>query len=368
MIKYMFKQTALIVALIALGACHRARLDPVVRAQEWQPEVNMPTSVVVCRSKQCAPAALSSSKEYIYNSLMMMLERNIHEKALICKADPFSHTCIDNYLSLPITVGVTPAHLFINDVEFEDVSVALNRQSIVMSLNYGVSYNGQTPTCKPAKTLLYVRNAKNVVWEDSGYMCKMTTIGKTTIKTLFAIDYIDLDYGYIGGYYSIGLSGPAFGGRSGYMLVRLKNDDYSLSADLILKEKETAPQMIYVQEQNPFLYEECYSTDLQPMPCYEELPCYRDEDLGKVICPQPEAPEYTIINDYDAPEYRSKGVSMPKASTNVYNKKAIDTRTIEPTKVGSRNLSVYDKPVSEDVKGTEYNGVEVFPIYQKKKK
>ena len=35
---------------------------------------------------------------------------------------------------------------------------------------------------------------------------------QTMIKTLFVIDYIDLDYGYIGGFYSVGLSGPAYGG------------------------------------------------------------------------------------------------------------------------------------------------------------
>jgi len=361
-IKYLFKKTALVIAVLSLGACHKARLDPVVRAQEWQPEVNMPTSVVVCRSKQCAPAALSMSKEYIYNSLMTLFEHNAHEKALICRADPFSHTCTDNYLALPITVGVTPAHLFISDVEFEDVSIALNRQSIVMSLNYGVSYNGQTPVCKPAKTLVYVKNAKNVVLEDSGYMCKMTTIGNTTIKTLFAIDYIDLDYGYIGGYYSIGLSGPAFGGKSGYMLIRLKNDAHPLSPELILKEKAPEPEI------NPFLYEECYSPELVPMPCYEELPCYRDEGLGKVICPQPEAPEYTLIDDYSSPEYRSKGVSMPKAVDNVKNKTAVDTKNVNTSTTGETTMSVYSEPVSQDVKATKYKGVEVFPIYQKKKK
>ena len=68
--------------------------------------------------------------------------------------------------------------------------------------------------------------------EDAGYTCKMTTIGQSTIKTVFAIDYIDLDYGYIGGYYSIGISGPAYGGGSGYMILRLPKNAYPLAPEL----------------------------------------------------------------------------------------------------------------------------------------
>ena len=44
------------------------------------------------------------SKEYIYNSLMQLLEHNAHEKALICQADPFTHVCTEDYVTLPITV------------------------------------------------------------------------------------------------------------------------------------------------------------------------------------------------------------------------------------------------------------------------
>ena len=73
----------------------------------------------------------------------------------------------------------------------------------------------------------------------------MTTISTTNIKTLFAIDYIDLDYGFIGGYYSIGLSGPAYGGGNGYMLIRLPKDAHPLAPELqVPKEKKTRYEVI----------------------------------------------------------------------------------------------------------------------------
>lgn len=73
--------------------------------------------------------------------------------------------------------------------------------------------------------------------EDSGYMCKMNAIGQTSVKTVLAIDYVDLDYGYIGGYYSIGLSGPTYGGGTGYMLLRLEKDAYPLAPTLKTNER-----------------------------------------------------------------------------------------------------------------------------------
>lgn len=190
------------------------------------------SSVVVCRSKQCAPARLSMSSEYIYNSLLQLLENNNHNKALICQANPSSKTCLENYITLPIKVGITPAYMYIDSVKISDVSFSKGGNTLKLLLNYNVTYNGQTPDCTPSQSLLYIRNVNHILLEDPGYKCKMNTIGSTSVKTVFIIDYIDLDYGFIGGYYSIGLSGPSYGGGNGYMLLRLPKDAYPLSPAL----------------------------------------------------------------------------------------------------------------------------------------
>ena len=203
-----------------------------------------PRSIIVCRSKQCAPIKLSMSTEYIYNSLAQMMKNNNNNRALICAADAGSHSCYQNYISLPITVGITPAYMYIDSVKITDVSINKGSNSINIMLNYNVTYNGQTPDCTPDKTLLYVKNAENIVLEDKGYRCKMTTIGNTTIKTMFLIDFIDLDYGFIGGYYSIGLSGPSYGGGSGYMLLRLPETGYPL---MPMPAKEQTPAQQHAQ-------------------------------------------------------------------------------------------------------------------------
>ena len=239
MLKIFTKKSLSVLALLAVGGCNFQStfnfLDHPFEKDggaAYDAPIKMPNSVVVCRSKQCAAAKLSMSREYIYNSLLHLFDNNNHKTALICAANPGSHTCTETFITMPITVGITPAYAYIDAVKITDVSVGSGTTKLGLVLNYNVTYNGQTPSCVPAKSLMYVKNVNNIILEDAGYNCKMTTIGQTTIKTLFAIDYIDLDYGFIGGYYSIGFSGPAYGGGSGYMMIRLPKDAYPLAPEL----------------------------------------------------------------------------------------------------------------------------------------
>lgn len=241
-------------ACLALFSCRvtedrNVTQQPVPDVAFQQPTIKMPKSIIVCRAKQCAPAQLSMSKEYIYNTLLHMLDSNARKKALICAADANTHACTEEYVSMPITVGITPAYLYIDDVKITDVSISRkNTSALDLILNWNISYNGQTPICRPSKTLLYAKNINNVIMEDNGYNCKITTIGTSTVKTLFAIDYIDLDYGYIGGFYSVGLSGPAFGGGSGYMMLRLPEEismnpkDFQVTKNDPVNIQELSPQ------------------------------------------------------------------------------------------------------------------------------
>lgn len=195
-------------------------------------ETKRPTSIVVCRSHQCAPAKLSMSREYIFNSLLQLFDNNNYQRMLVCEADPQTHTCIENYITLPVYVGVVPTKAYIDYVKITDVIVGKKGASLDLILNYNLTYGGQVAECTPAKTLLFARTVDHVIMEDSGYNCKMTTVGITNVKTVFTIDYIDLDYGYIGGHYSIGLSGPAYGGNNNYMILRLPRNAYPLSPAL----------------------------------------------------------------------------------------------------------------------------------------
>ncbi len=193
------------------------------------PEVKEAGSIVVCRSHQCAPSKLSMSREYIYNSILQLFDNNNYQKVLICQADPNTHTCLENYITIPLTVGVVPTNAYIDHLKITDIGVNKQTSSFKTILNYNLTYGGQVADCSPAQSLVFVRDINHILLEDGGYNCKITTVGNTSTKTILAIDYIDLDYGYIGGSYSIGFSGPAYGGGSGYMLMRFSKNAYPLS-------------------------------------------------------------------------------------------------------------------------------------------
>ncbi len=336
-------------ALTAVAACRYKPNNSVTRAEVWQPQIQMPGSVVVCRSKQCAPSKLSMSKEYIYNSLLHLLDNNTQNKALICAADSASHVCTEEYITLPITVGVTPANMYIDDVKITDVSASLGNKSLNLVLNYNVTYNGQSPVCKPAQSLVYVKNASNIIMEDAGYSCKMTTIGNTTIKTLFAIDYIDLDYGYIGGYYSIGLSGPAYGGDSGYMMLRLPNDAYPLAPAL------TAPEPV-----RPI----AASAVPEPQPAQAATPANTNVKQAATETTPAAASTKTEPAKKKTPTAKAKTGTKKPATAKKAQKESGD-KTKQKAKTSAKKSEKITPPAN--VKPIEiYEGVQIFPLPPKK--
>ena len=48
------------------------------------------------------------------------------------------------------------------------------------------------------------------------------------INNIYNIDYIDLDYGIIGAYYSTGMTGASNGGNNGYVLMKFQYTDANL--------------------------------------------------------------------------------------------------------------------------------------------
>ena len=207
--------------------------DPLMDAKVFNKRIPDLNSLLVCRDKQCAPAELSTAKQYVFNALAHLVDNNADTTALLCEANPQAHVCVNPYLTVPAKIGVTPAYVYFDGVKLIDASQVKGKTALNLVLGYDLSYNGQTPSvCKPDKAVLYVKDNNNIVLNGNGFECDMTSMGTTNIRIMFSIDYIDMDYGYLGGYYSIGLSGPAFGGGSGYAMIRLPKDAHPLSPNL----------------------------------------------------------------------------------------------------------------------------------------
>ncbi|MBR3677242.1 MAG: hypothetical protein IKN71_08940 [Alphaproteobacteria bacterium] len=359
-------------------------------AQAQFAPAKMPTSVIVCRSKQCAPAKISMSKEYIFNTILHMLDSNARKKALICEANAATHSCTEQFVSVPITVGVAPAYMYVDDVKITDVSMSpQNTMALNLVLNWHVSYNGQTPVCRPSKTLLYAKDVNNIIMEDNGYACRMTTVGVTSIKTMIAIDYVDIDYGYIGGFYSIGLSGPAYGGGNGYMILRLPNDIANEAADF------TVPETHALVHTNAHAVEKASAPAPSETVNYMSLPAgapvalppqaavnaqYLYDANTKQFIPLPVAPvsipvpqpqngapvqEATVTDDGRAPAPNVSTIIRYNHPAKQYDeKKEVERIRAErdARKKAYMRKDMKDKAILESEDGTNFGGVQVFPV------
>ncbi len=291
--------------------------NPEAAARVYNKRIPPLNSVVVCREKQCAPASLSASREYIFNALAHIIDNNLDETALLCEANPQAHVCTNPYLTVPAKIGVTPAYVFFDGVKIVDASTAKGKTALNLALGYNLSYNGQTPTvCKPDTAMLYVKGNNDIVLNGNGFKCDMTSVGTTTIRIMFDIDYIDLDYGYIGGYYSIGLSGPATGGGSGYGLIRLPGDTHPLNPALLAKEEKKAPTEVkpaVKPEVNAEAVNQPIQTDENKVKKAEDKEIFPDSDRGenKAVAPDKPREKLKLLEDM-ADGGMNKGES-PKA-------------------------------------------------------
>ena len=167
--------------------------NPGEAARVYNKRVPPLNSLIVCRAKQCAPAELSMSREYIFNALAHIVDNNLDATALLCEANPQAHVCTNPYLTVPAKVGVTPAYVFFDGVKVVDASVVKGNTGLYLAFGYNLSYNGQTPTvCKPDTAMMYVKSNNDVVLNGNGFKCEMTSVGTTTIRVMFDIDYIVL--------------------------------------------------------------------------------------------------------------------------------------------------------------------------------
>lgn len=182
-----------------------------------------PSSIVVCRSKQCSPASANMSKEFLFNAYLNLLENNKDTNVLMCDADSVTHTCYEPFVSFDIKSGVTPATVVVDAARIVDVGMTKNSNVMEPVLDYSIYYNNVRVRCQPAPATAYVKNPNYMVIDAEDFVCPFTAMGKSLMSMVLTVDYIDLDYGMIGAYYSAGVAGPAYGGGTGYVMLRFQN-------------------------------------------------------------------------------------------------------------------------------------------------
>ena len=198
-----------IVGLLSISTAHAAAM--------------VADSVLVCRSRQCAPAEKIMSREFLYNQFGSLFQNNINQSVLFCEADPTVRVCLNDGIHMDIIAGVTQGILNIPEMILLDAKACPDFNGYTFVADYKMTVNDTYPQCQAALNKMVINNSDDISIQTPGFECRITQNGITLINASYVIDYIDFDYGIVGAYYTIAAGQVSKGGNTGYMLFRFKN-------------------------------------------------------------------------------------------------------------------------------------------------
>lgn len=176
--------------------------------------------MIICRNFGCTRLNERITRTFLFNSLANMFMMNAHSRLYICEADPFSRDCLQSGISMPVRSGIANAMVKIPKATISQVSVSTGLSKATVGMTYEFLVNGIDRKCEPTVMDLMVPVNSEAVLSNREFSCNMTSDGISSVSLIVSLDYIDLDYGILGGYYSIGMQGPTTGGGTGYALFK----------------------------------------------------------------------------------------------------------------------------------------------------
>ena len=176
--------------------------------------------MIICRQFGCTRLNDKITRTFLFNSLSNMFMMNQHSRVYICEADPFSRDCLQSGISFPVKSGIANAMVKIPKATISQVGLSTGLSRSTVAMTYEFLVNGVSRVCEPTVMDIIVPINSQATLSNREFACNMTSDGISNVSLLVNLDYIDLDYGILGGYYSLGMQGPTTGGGTGYALFK----------------------------------------------------------------------------------------------------------------------------------------------------
>ena len=187
--------------------------------------LNNQKPIVVCRQKGCTQLNDKMTRNYLFNAIANLLYVNNKTKVYLCEANTSTRACISNGLKYAVNIGGTAGVIYIPSITITDVSFSQNLKRISFMFSYDLYANGLKSFCSSSHNTIEISEDKQALIRDNTYKCQLTSDLPSTSYNIYNIDYLDLDYGIIGAYYSTGMSGASNGGHDGYVLMKFQYTD-----------------------------------------------------------------------------------------------------------------------------------------------
>ena len=200
--------------------------------------------MVVCRNFGCTRLNDKITRTFLFNSLVNTFMMNAHSRLYICEADPFSRDCLQSGISFPVRSGIANALIKIPKATISQVNVSTGLSRATVNMTYELLVNDINRVCEPTIMDIVIPNNSSATLSNREFTCNMTSDGFSNVSLLVNLDYIDLDYGILGGYYSLGTQGPTTGGGTGYALFKTEFTTGGMQFRAAVDENENLIQTI----------------------------------------------------------------------------------------------------------------------------
>lgn len=187
--------------------------------------------MVICRNFNCTRLNDRITRNFLFNRLSQIFMMNGYSRLYICEADPFSRDCLQSGISFPVRSGIANAIVKIPKASISQVNLSTGLSRASVGMTYTLLVNGIDRRCEQTVMDIVIPSNSQATLSNREFACNLTSDGNSSMSILVNLDYIDLDYGILGGYYSIGTQGSTSGGGTGYALFKTEYSTRGIRAN-----------------------------------------------------------------------------------------------------------------------------------------
>ena len=179
-------------------------------------------SILICKGTQCVPSSSEMGHAYLVNQVNELMKNNKGKNITLCEASPEKYACTEQGFSFPVQSDMIQTDVTVSAARVIDAKPVKDEPGTDLILDYRLKAGDTFPQCQTSLTRLGVASAADVKMMSPQFNCKVTETNKTTFSLTYNVNYLDLDRGIIGAFYSVAANNALQGKKEGYVLMTLE--------------------------------------------------------------------------------------------------------------------------------------------------
>lgn len=179
-------------------------------------------SILICKDSQCVPSHVQMGRDYLVNQINELMKNNIDKNITVCEASPEKYTCTQQGFSFPVHSDLIQTTVTVSSAKIIDTKPIKEAFGSDLIIDYRLKAGDTFPKCQTSLTRIGVASATDVKMMSPRFNCKATETNQTTFSLTYNVNYLDLDRGIIGAFYSVAANNALQGSQNGYVLMALE--------------------------------------------------------------------------------------------------------------------------------------------------